>query len=78
MTEAVGMLVCKTKRWGNSIGIRIPKKVAGEMGIGEEQEVVVEIRKKENPLRELFGALKFDEPTEKILKEIRKGESKYI
>ena len=76
--EAVGMLVCKTKKWGNSIGIRIPKKMAEELDIKEEQEIIVEIRKKENPLRELFGALKFDEPTEKILKEIRKGESKYI
>ena len=72
------MLICKTKRWGNSIGIRIPKKAAEEMGIGEEQEVVVEIKKKGNPLRELFGALKFNEPTEKILKEIRRRESKYI
>ncbi|MBI2144158.1 AbrB/MazE/SpoVT family DNA-binding domain-containing protein [Candidatus Woesearchaeota archaeon] len=72
------MLVCKTKKWGNSIGIRIPKRAAEELGIREEQEVVVEIAKKENPLREMFGALKFTEPTEKILKEIRGKESKYI
>lgn len=72
------MLACKTKRWGNSVGIRIPKKVAEALGIREEQEIIVEIRKKENPLRELFGALKFDEPTGKILKDVRKGESKYI
>ncbi|HLD97236.1 MAG TPA: AbrB/MazE/SpoVT family DNA-binding domain-containing protein [Candidatus Nanoarchaeia archaeon] len=72
------MLVCTTKKWGNSVGIRIPKKVAEALDLKEEQEIIVEIRKKENPLRELFGALKFDEPTEKILKEIRKGESKYI
>lgn len=72
------MLICKTKKWGNSIGIRIPKKAAEEMGIGEEQEVVIEIKEKGNPLRELFGALKFSEPTEKILKEIRRKESKHI
>ncbi|HIG98182.1 TPA: AbrB/MazE/SpoVT family DNA-binding domain-containing protein [Candidatus Woesearchaeota archaeon] len=71
------MIVCKTKRWGNSIGIRIPKKTADELGLKEEQDLVVEIWKKENPLRELFGALKFNEPTEKTLKEIRKKESKY-
>ncbi len=71
------MMVCKTRKWGNSIGIRVPKKTATELGIREDQEVIVEIKKKENPLRELFGALKFDEPTEKILKEIRRGESKY-
>ena len=72
------MLICKTKRWGNSIGIRIPKRIVEELGIREEQEIVVEIEKKENPLRDLFGALKFNEPTEKILKELRRKESKYI
>ncbi len=72
------MLVCTTKKWGNSVGIRIPKKVAEALDIKEEQEIIIEIRKKENPLRELFGALKFDETTEKMLKDIRKGESKYI
>lgn len=72
------MIICKTKKWGNSIGIRIPKKVVDELDIKEGQELVVEIGKKENPLRELFGALKFKEPTEKILKEIRRMESKHI
>ncbi len=72
------MMVSKTKRWGNSLGIRIPKSVAEELGLKEEQEVVVEIERKENPLRELFGALKFKEPTKKILREIRGRESKHI
>ena len=72
------MIVSKTKKWGNSLGIRIPKSVAEELGLKEEQEVVIEIERKENPLRELFGALKFKEPTEKILREIRGKESKHI
>jgi antitoxin component of MazEF toxin-antitoxin module len=72
------MIVAKTRKWGNSIGIRIPKSIAQEMGLLEEQEVTVEIEKKGNPLRELFGALKFNEPTEKILKELRGKESKHL
>mgnify|MGYP001559708349 CR=1 FL=1 len=34
--------------------------------------------KKKNPLRELFGALKFNAPTKKILKEVRRKESKFL
>ena len=72
------MIICKTRKWGNSIGIIIPKKAVDEFGIKEEQEVAVEIEKKENPLRELFGALKFKEPTRKLLRELRRNESKYV
>ena len=72
------MITVKTRKWGNSIGVRIPKKTAKELGITADQEVAIEIVPK-NPLRELFGIGKFDEPTEKILRDIRKGvESKYI
>lgn len=49
------MLVCKIKKWGNSIGILIPKEEALDLHLKENQEVVVEIAKKENPFKELFG-----------------------
>ena len=35
------MIVSKTKRWGNSLGIRIPKSVAEELGLKEEQRATV-------------------------------------
>ena len=72
------MIISKTRKWGSSIGIVIPKKVAEELKIRENQEVMVDIKPKENPLKELFGSVKLSKPTEQLLKEIRGKESKYI
>ena len=49
------MIQCKIKKWGNSIGILIPKEEAKILNLSEGQEVAIEITKKENPLKELFG-----------------------
>ena len=75
------MIALKTKQWGNSIGIIIPKEVAMEKGIKAEEDVLVEIEKKspqKTVLQELFGTLKTKKSTEQLLKESRKElESKY-
>lgn len=74
------MITCRTKQWGNSIGVIIPKEFATEKGIGVNEEVLVEVEKKSKKtvLQELSGSLKFKKPTEQILKESRKElESKY-
>lgn len=75
------MITCRTKQWGNSVGIIIPKEVAKEKGIGVDEEVVVDIEKKSKKtvLQELFGALSFHgKPTEELIKESRKElDSKY-
>jgi hypothetical protein len=47
-------MICKTKRWGNSIGIVIPKGEVDRLGLTEEQTITVNIIKHENPLRELW------------------------
>lgn len=49
------MIISKTRKWGNSIGVIIPKEELSKMNIKENQDVVLEIRKKDNPLKELFG-----------------------
>ena len=72
------MLILKTRKWGSSIGMVIPKKVTKELKIRENQDVIVDIMPKENPLKELFGSAKLSKPTEQLLKEIRGKESKYI
>ncbi len=74
------MIVVKTKQWGNSIGLIIPKEIAREKNIEAGEEVLVEIEKKgkKTALQELSGALKFKKPTEQLLRESRKElESKY-
>lgn len=69
----------KTKQWGNSIGIVIPTEIIKEMKIKIGEEIKISIDKKENPLKELFGALKFNKSTEQILKETREDmKSKWI
>lgn len=72
------MIPMKTRKWGSSIGIVIPKKVAKELRIRENQDVIVDIKPTDNPLKELFGSAKLSKPTEQLLKEVRGKESKYI
>lgn len=70
------MLNVRIKQIGNSVGIIIPKEVANGMNLKPETEVVIEIKKKSNVLRELFGALPKLKDID--LKEVRKElESKY-
>ena len=45
----------KTKQWGNSLGVVLPKKMVDELGIKSGDSVFVEIEKESNLLRELFG-----------------------
>ena len=72
------MIISKTRKWGSSLGVIIPKDVVKQLKIRENQEVFLEIKPKDNPLKELFGSVKLSKPTEQLLKEIRGKESKYI
>ncbi len=65
-------LAVTTKQWGNSVGVIIPKEVVDTLHIKPGEELIMNIEKKQNVLKELFGALPFKEPTEKILRETRK------
>ena len=49
------MFACKTKKWGNSLGLLIPKPEATRLNLQENREVVVDIIEKDNPFKELFG-----------------------
>ena len=72
------MIVSKTRKWGSSLGVVIPNDVVKELKLMENQEIVIDIKPKDNPLKELFGSVKLSKPTEQLLKEIRGKESKYI
>jgi len=41
------------RKWGNSVGIRLSKEDMTGLNISVDDQVVVEIKKKDNPLREL-------------------------
>ncbi|MBI2653830.1 AbrB/MazE/SpoVT family DNA-binding domain-containing protein [Candidatus Woesearchaeota archaeon] len=72
------MIISKTRKWGSSLGVIIPKQVVKELKLREDQDVFIDVKPKDNPLKELFGSVKLSKPTEQILKEIRGKESKYI
>ena len=64
-------IIVKTKKWGNSIGIRLPKKVVKENKIKPEEEIVIQIGKqKASKAKDIFGILKQKEPIEKSMKDI--------
>lgn len=63
----------KTRKWGNSLGITIPKEIVEKMGIKAEEDLRVLIEKpKATTVKDLFGTLKFKKPTKKLMEEIDK------
>ena len=67
----MGKIVCKTKWWGNSLGIVIPQEEVRNLNLKAEQKIVVEIKSVENPLKELFGFGKEKKITRKEFLETR-------
>jgi len=59
-------LPCKTKRWGNSLGLIILYETVQDLFLHENQEIVVEIITATNPLKELFGFGKENKITKKF------------
>ena len=47
----------KVLKWGNSFGIRINKDVVEKLKLNEHETVELEIKKRDNPLKELFGSM---------------------
>jgi len=63
----------RTKKWGNSIGILIPKEAIRKENIKPDQEVTVLISAK--PItkgKDIFGTLKFKESAEELMRDIDK------
>jgi len=64
-------ILVKTKKWGNSLGIRLPKKTVKDNKLKPEEELIIQIAKPQvSKAKELFGILKQKEPIEKSMKDI--------
>ena len=61
-----------TRKWGNSLGIRIPKEIAEKEHIGENQRVRIDIRSA-GDIRRLRGLVKFKKTTQQLKDEMRAG-----
>ena len=66
------MIAAKTRKWGNSLGIIIPHEEVKNLNLRENQTIIIEITKKENPLKELFGFGKGNEITKEDFLETRR------
>jgi len=68
----------KTRRWGHSLGVVIPREVE-RLRLKPGDNVVIEVHKKDNPLKELWGAFKFKKDPHKLIKEMgKKWEGKWL
>jgi len=69
----------KTKKWGNSIGIVIPMDAVERFNIKPEEDIIIEIEKKNNVLKEMFGKAKFKKSAKKMIEDFRKeNKSKWM
>jgi len=67
-------IIVKTKKWGNSLGIRLPKEVVKENKIKAEEEIMIQIGKTNiTKVKDIFGKLRFKESTKKIMSDIDKA-----
>lgn len=67
------MVYVKIKKWGNSLGITLPVNIIRNKKIAENEIIEIEIKKKSEPLKKLFGTLSRKISTQKIKDEIREG-----
>ncbi len=70
----------KLRKWGNSIGLIIPKEDAKREGLRDDESVrAVIIPKKSLKVKDIFGKLKLKRSTEEIMRETDKElDSKFI
>ncbi len=59
------------RKWGNSLGVVIPREEASKEGIKENDEVEVVVRKATD-IRQLFGKYKFKD-LQGVKEELREG-----
>lgn len=69
------MIITKTKKWGNSLGVIIPSEEVKRLHLHADEEIVIEVVPK-NPLREMFGFAKGKNTRKKFLDHRKSFESK--
>ena len=61
------------RKWGNSLGVIIPKEIVEREHISEHEQILITIRKKHRA-EEFFGMLAgWKKPTSKIKKKMKQG-----
>jgi antitoxin component of MazEF toxin-antitoxin module len=65
-------VVTVARKWGNSVGITLPKEVVESEKIHFNDRLIVKVEKV-TPIENLFGTLKSKRSTQSIMDEVRKG-----
>lgn len=63
----------RARKWGNSIGVIIPKEIIRQQNIKPDQEVTLTISQK--PItkgKDIWGTMKFKKSTEELMREVDK------
>lgn len=60
----------KLRKWGNSLGVVLPQEILKAQNAKEGDEVFVIVKKERPNLRKLYGAYKFKQSTDEIMREI--------
>lgn len=67
-------LELRTRKWGSSLGIIIPKDVVEKEHISVNQKILVEIKKNRAKVKDIFGMFsEWKEHPDKIKKEMKEG-----
>ena len=62
------------KKWGNSLGITIPKEIVKKEKISPKKTIEIMILSRKTPdLRKIFGTLPMKKSTQQIMDEIDEG-----
>ena len=65
-------VVANVRKWGNSIGIVLPKELVRDQHLKENDRVIVEVAK-EADLTKLFGSLKSKMSGQRFKDRVREG-----
>lgn len=71
------MVAARLKRWGNSLGIVVPRDVVRRKGLREGDVVEFQVDRKTKSYRDYFGTFKPKKSTRRLLREAREGEDKW-
>jgi len=63
----------KARKWGNSLGIAVPKSVVKKARLRAGQDVKIFLQEKAD-ISSAFGKLKIQQATQALLDDIRQGE----
>lgn len=70
-TRPMESFVTKPKKWGNSLGVTIPKGIAQKERVSPRRNVTVFITSDEtNLFDKIFGTFKLKRPTQEVLDEM--------